>query len=171
MKHTLKSLAIVGFAAAVSLNAVAAYQQGDYTMDKRRGSPAEYDPGPQKGSSWARLFGSTPNYRAIGAKVLKDGDTQEKFRWEFGPMWYRGRLGANEVQVFVVGQEGAQDENVSNRSFTGSTGTKTQKFLNHLGVYKSYLFLNTFVYTINGQLDDDPNFKWLEQDPKSPVVL
>ena len=31
-------------------------------------------------------------------------------------MWYRGRLTPNSVKVFVVGQEGAQDENVSNRS-------------------------------------------------------
>jgi len=52
---------------------------------------------------------------------------------------------------YLIGQEGAQDENVSNRSFTGSTGTRMQKFLNYLGVDKSYLFMNTFVYTITGQ--------------------
>lgn len=163
MKYLVTILAL-----ALGANASAAYQQGDYKMDKRRGSPAEYDPGPAKDSKWVRLFGSTPNYRAIGSKVLKGGG--EKFRWEFGPMWYRGRLGKNEVKAFVVGQEGAQDENVSNRAFTGSTGTKTQHFLNHIGIYSSYLFLNTFVYTINGQLEDDPNFKWLEQDEKSPIV-
>lgn len=133
-----------------------------------RGSPGQYDPGPAKGSDWAKLFASTPNYRGIGDSVI--GGSGEKFRWQFGPMWYRGRLGENEVKVFVVGQEGAQDENISNRAFTGSTGTKTQNFLNTMGIHHSYLFLNTFVYTINGQLSSDPKFKWLEQGKGSPIV-
>ncbi len=132
-----------------------------YKFDKRRGSPAEFDPGPPKNSRWTELYGSAPNYRLIGKEVL-DGN-REKFRWKWGPMWYRGRLNPQEVKVFVVGQEGAQDENVSNRAFTGSTGTKTQKLLNYMGIHTSYLFMNTFVYTINGQLEGDPKFKWLEQ--------
>jgi hypothetical protein len=143
--------------------------------EKLRGNPAEYDPGAPKGSSWAKLYASAPNYRLIGKAIL--GGNDEKFRWEMGPMWYRGRLGKNQVKVFVVGQEGAQDENISNRAFTGSTGTKTQNFLNHIGIFRSYLFMNTFVYTINGQLDgEDPKFAFLEQgqgvnNPElSPIV-
>lgn len=142
--------------------------------EKLRGNPAEYDPGAPKNSSWAKLYASAPNYRQVGKAVLGGGG--EKFRWEMGPMWYRGRLAKNQVKVFVVGQEGAQDENVSNRAFTGSTGTKTQNFLNHIGIFRSYLFMNTFVYTINGQLDGDPKFNFLEQgigtkNPElSPVV-
>ncbi len=142
--------------------------------DTLRGNPGEYDPGAPKDSKWVELYSSAPNYRQVGKAVL--GGNDEKFRWEMGPMWYRGRLGENQVKAFVVGQEGAQDENVSNRAFTGSTGTKTQRFLNHIGVYRSYLFMNTFVYTINGQLDGDPKFAYLEQgegvtDPElSPIV-
>lgn len=140
-------------------------------FDARRGSPAEYDAGAPADSKWIELFGSTPNYRALGIEALGGtAKSDEKFRWEFGPMWYRGRLTPESVKVFVVGQEGAQDENVSNRAFTGSTGTRTQRFLNHLGIHRSYLFLNTFVYTINGQLSDDPRFKWLEQGEESPIV-
>ncbi len=129
--------------------------------EKLRGNPAEYDPGAPVGSKWIELYGSAPNYRQVGKAIL--GGNDEKFRWEMGPMWYRGRLGKNQVKVFVVGQEGAQDENLSNRAFTGSTGTKTQNFLNHIGIYRSYLFMNTFVYTINGQLGEDPKFNYLEQ--------
>lgn len=138
-------------------------------VQSARGDIASYDPGAPMDSEWAKLFAMTPNYRAIGQEVLGAG--AEKFRWIFGPMWYRGRLEPNSVKVFVVGQEGAQDENVSNRTFTGSTGTKTQNFLNYLGINNSYLFMNTFVYTINGQLDSNPSFSWLEQDPRSPIVL
>ena len=105
--------------------------------DARRGSPAEYDAGAPADSKWIELFGSTPNYRALGIEALGGkAKVDEKFRWEFGPMWYRGRLTPESVKVFVVGQEGAQDENVSNRAFTGSTGTRTQRFLNHLGIYR-----------------------------------
>lgn len=142
--------------------------------DFLRGNPGEYDPGAPKDSKWVELFANAPNYREVGKAIL--GGKDEKFRWEFGPMWYRGRLGKDQVKVFVVGQEGAQDENVSNRAFTGSTGTKTQSFLNHIGIYRSYLFLNTFVYTINGQLDDDPKFEFMEQGTgaskpeNSPIV-
>lgn len=168
MKTAISFALLLALLAPFGAQAQNRYVQGDHTVDPRRGNPGEYDPGPAAGSEWARLFGETPNYRALGQAILGGG--AEKFRWQFGPMWYRGRLGKNEVKVFVVGQEGAQDENVSNRAFTGSTGTKTQKFLNHLGINISYLFLNTFVYTINGQLEDDPRFQWMEQDPKSPIV-
>jgi hypothetical protein len=144
--------------------------------DPRRGSPAEYDPGPSPRSRWPSLFAETPNYRALGLAVLGDAGEREKFRWTFGPMYYRGRLAPSSVKVFIIGQEGAQDESLSNRSFTGGTGAKIQNFLNHIGVTQSYLFMNTFVYTINGQYTDqatgrtpEPLF-WLAQNPESPVV-
>ena len=119
-----------------------------FGYDERRGHPSEFDPGPvgKDKESWLKLFGQIPNYRRIGSYIMQD--RSEVFRWAVGPMWYRGRLGKNEVKVFVVGQEGAQDENITNRAFTGSTGTRVQKFLNHLGIYESYIFLNTFVYTL-----------------------
>ncbi|MBI2519646.1 MAG: hypothetical protein HYV97_04490 [Bdellovibrio sp.] len=146
-----------------------------------RGDISEYDPGAPKSSKWPDLFAETPNYRAFGQAVI--GGQGEKFRWIMGPMWYRGRLTPDSVKVFVVGQEGAQDENVSNRSFTGSTGTRMQKLLNYLGIDRSYLFMNTFVYTITGQyslFDDDrtnpakvaeqKRLLWLAQDEESIVV-
>jgi len=148
---------------------------------KYRGNDYDYDKGPSLDSNWVDLFADTPNYRGFGQKVI--GGYGEKFRWIFGPMWYRGRLENNQVKVFVVGQEGAQDENVSNRSFTGSTGTRMQKFLRYLGISRSYLFMNTFVYTITGQYslfgEDKKNTKksqltqklrWLAQNKNSVIV-
>jgi uracil-DNA glycosylase len=146
-----------------------------------RGSQTDYDAGANKDSRWPDLFAETPNYRAFGQAVI--GGTGEKFRWNMGPMWYRGRLTPNDVKVFIVGQEGAQDENVSNRSFTGSTGTRMQNFINYLGIDRSYLYMNTFVYTITGQYslfgedrEDAQKLKelkrllWLAQDENSIVV-
>lgn len=160
-----------------------------------RGNPAEYDAGPPKNSKWPDLFAETPNYRAYGKAVYQKAaaeagiydDGQEKFRWKVGPMWYRGRLAPNSVKVFVIGQEGAQDENASNRTFTGSTGTKMQNFINYFGIDTSYLFMNTFTYTITGQYGerpeptDTPKVKkqkeimsntlfWIAQNPNSEIV-
>jgi uracil-DNA glycosylase len=112
------------------------------------------------------LFSETPNYRALGEAVMG----REKFRWHFGPMYYRGRLGDNQVKVLIVGQEGAQDESLTHRSFTGGTGARMQHVLAHLGINHSYLFLNTFVYPILGQYSGS-KLQWLAQDPASPIAM
>ncbi len=134
----------------------------EYWQD--RGLPWEHDAGPPKNRRWPRLFAQTPNYRALGKEVLG----REAFRWHFGPMFYRGRLGDNAAKVLVIGQEGAQDESLSHRSFTGGTGARMQYFLNYLGITYSYLFLNTFVYPIFGQYGE--RLKPIAQDPDSPIV-
>jgi uracil-DNA glycosylase len=131
---------------------------------KDRGVPWEYDPGPPKNRKWPRLFAETPNYRQLSRAVLG----KERFRWHFGPMFYRGRLQDNAVKVLIIGQEGAQDESLAHRAFTGGTGSRMQHFLNVLGITRSYLFLNTFVYPIFDQYDAP--LRWLAQHPDSPIV-
>jgi uracil-DNA glycosylase len=128
-----------------------------------RGNNWEHDPGPTPGSGWAELFAETPNYRGLGRAVLG----KEAFRWHHGPMFFRGRLDGS-AKVVVVGQEGAQDESLSHRSFTGGTGARMQHFLRHIGFDRSYLFLNSFVYPIFGQYTDA--LRPLAQDPRSPIA-
>ncbi len=130
-----------------------------------RGNPWEHDPGPPGSGAWAGLFAATPNYRGLGVAVLG----REAFRWHFGPMFYRGRLTKGAVKVLVIGQEGAQDESLAHRSFIGGTGARMQHVLNHLGITRSYLFLNTFVYPIFGQYTK--SLRPLAQDPRSPIVI
>jgi uracil-DNA glycosylase len=132
-------------------------------MADARGNPWEHDEGPPAGSGFAELFAQTPNYRGLGKAVLN----REAFRWHHGPMFYRGRLDGS-AKVMLVGQEGAQDESLSHRSFTGGTGARMQHFLRHLGLDRSYLFLNSFVYPIFGQYT--PDLRPLAQDPRSPIV-
>lgn len=129
-----------------------------------RGQPWEFDPGPAAGGSFKKLFAETPNYRAIGTAW----SGKEEFRWHFGPMFYRGRTEPGAARVLIVGQEGAQDESLAHRSFVGGTGGRMQHVLTHLGITRSYLFLNTFVYPIFGQYDD--GLRPLAQDPRSPIV-
>jgi uracil-DNA glycosylase len=135
----------------------------DFLAD--RGQPWEFDPGPPANRRWARLLAETPNYRGLG-RALSGGD---EFRWHFGPMFYRGRLTDGGVRVLVIGQEGAQDESLGHRSFVGGTGARMQHLLRHLGITRSYLFLNTFVYPIFGQYSG-AELLWLAQNGKSPIV-
>lgn len=136
---------------------------GMTAMADLRGNPWDYDPGPAKSSGWPELFAATPNYRGLGKAVTG----REAFRWHFGPMFYRGRLDGS-ARVLVIGQEGAQDESLAHRSFTGGTGARMQHLLNHLGVTRSYLFMNTFVYPIFGQYTS--TLKGMGQKPVSPIV-
>ncbi len=129
-----------------------------------RGAPWEYDPGPPRNRRWPRLFAETPNHRGLG--VAASGS--ELFRWHQGPMFYRGRLWDGQARVLVVGQEGAQDESLGHRAFVGGTGARMQHLLAHLGITRSYLFMNTFVYPIFGQYDDD--LRPLAQHLDSPIV-
>jgi len=105
-------------------------------MADERGGLWEYDPGPPGSSGWAELFAETPNYRGLGRAVVG----REAFRWHHGPMFFRGRLDGSATAM-VVGQEGAQDESLSHRSFTGGTGARMQHLLHFLGIGRSYLFL------------------------------
>jgi uracil-DNA glycosylase len=132
-------------------------------MADDRGDPWEHDPGPTDASGWADLFAETPNYRGLGVAVTG----REAFRWHHGPMFYRGRL-VGSAKVVIVGQEGAQDESLAHRSFTGGTGARMQHFLRTLGLDRSYLFLNSFVYPIFGQYTMD--LRPLAQDPRSPIA-
>ena len=132
-------------------------------MSGVRGDVWEHDPGPSGASGWAELFAETPNYRGLGRAVVG----REAFRWHHGPMFFRGRLDGS-ARVLVVGQEGAQDESLSHRSFTGGTGARMQYLLRFLGLDRSYLFLNSFVYPIFGQYT--PDLRPLAQDPRSPIA-
>lgn len=130
-----------------------------------RGNPWEHDPGPAPTSRLAGLFAKTPNYRGLGRALTG----RDAFRWHFGPMFYRGRLGDAAVKVIVIGQEGAQDESLGHRAFVGGTGARMQHFLHALGITRSYLFLNTFVYPIFGQYDGAALLA-LAQRSESPVA-
>ena len=155
--------------------------------EKLRGNPWEYDQGPEYDSEILQHLMSLPNYRTLGRKVMGAfGEReQERFRWHWGPVFYRGRLGKNQVKVLIIGQEGGQDEAFSKRAFTGGTGQSMQHFLNYIGLNQNYLFLNTFIYSIRSQYQDvevDEKTKdeklpnafegdvWLAQSLESPIA-
>jgi uracil-DNA glycosylase len=69
------------------------------------------------------------------------------FRTEWGPIFHRGRLDGS-ARVLVIGQDPAAQESIVRRILVGEAGLRTQGFLGKLGVTRSYVLVNTFLYSV-----------------------
>jgi hypothetical protein len=72
------------------------------------------------------------------------------FRLEWGPVFHRGRLDGS-ARVLVIGQDPAQHETIARRNLVGEAGHRLQGFLAKLGVDRSYVMVNTFLYCLLGK--------------------
>jgi uracil-DNA glycosylase len=102
-----------------------------------------FDPGPPP--AWEVFFDEAPLSYYIE-------HPKRRFRTEFGPVYYRGRLDGS-ARVLVIGQDPSTNELLAHRVFVGRSGQRVQGFLRKLGVTRSYLMLNTFLYCVYGQYD------------------
>jgi hypothetical protein len=93
----------------------------------------EFDPGPPP--AIAEVFGRVPDY----AKHRTD------FWFDWGPILYRGRLDGSARLLCVASDPGAT-ERIAGRTLVGDAGQRVQGFLAKLGLTRSYLCLNAFVY-------------------------
>jgi uracil DNA glycosylase superfamily protein len=71
------------------------------------------------------------------------------FRLEWGPVFHRGRLDGT-ARVLVIGQDPAQHETIARRILVGEAGHRLQGFLFKLGIDRSYVMVNTFLYSVYG---------------------
>ena len=90
---------------------------------------------------FASLVGDYP-----GADVFPPAD----FRVEWGPIFHRGRLDGS-ARLLVLGQDPGQQEAVVRRIFTGEAGQRAQGLLRKVGITRSYVMINTFLYSVYGQ--------------------
>jgi hypothetical protein len=109
-----------------------------------------FDPGPV-GEPYASLVGAYPGTDVYPAK---------SFRVEWGPIFHRGRLDGS-ARLLVIGQDPAQSESIVRRILVGTAGHRTQGLMAKLGFDRSYLLINTFLYSVYGQTGgerhkDDP---------------
>jgi hypothetical protein len=72
------------------------------------------------------------------------------FRTEWEPVFHRGRLDGS-ARLLVIGQDPAQHETIVRRTLVGGAGHGLQGFLAKLGLTRSYVMINTFVYSVFGQ--------------------
>ena len=103
----------------------------------------DFDPGPP--SSWATLFSQAP----LDSYVHHPS---RRFRTEFGPVFYRGRLDGS-ARILIIGQDPSTDEILAQRALVGASGQRVQGLLQKLGIGRAYIMLNTFLYGIYGQFD------------------
>ena len=102
--------------------------------------PRPFDPG----------YGKDP-FRTLVQDVPDETTFPTKdFRTEWGPVFHRGRLDGS-ARLLVIGQEPAQHEIIARRTLVGGAGHRIQGFLHKLGLTRSYVMVNTFVYSVFGQ--------------------
>ena len=108
------------------------------------GAPG-HDPGPS--AEWAAFFADAPLDFYLS-------HPSERFRLEFGPVYYRGRLD-DTARILIVGQDPSTNEILSQRAFVGASGQRIQRLLNKIGIDRSYVMVNTFLYSVYGQFDSE----------------
>ena len=74
-----------------------------------------------------------------------------QFRTEWGPIFHRGRLDGS-ARVVVIGQDPAQHETIVRRILVGEAGRRLQGLLAKLGVTRSYVLINTYLYSVYGSV-------------------
>src|SRR3954465_3913442 len=74
-----------------------------------------------------------------------------QFRIEWGPIFHRGRLDGS-ARVLVIGQDPAQHETVVRRILVGEAGRRVQGPLAKLGITRSHVFINTYLYSVYGSV-------------------
>jgi uracil-DNA glycosylase len=113
-----------------------------------------YDPGPP--CSWERRFEQAP-------LAFYQAHPANRFRTDFGPVYYRGRLNGS-TKILIVGQDPSTDEILVQRAFVGLSGQRVQGILKKIGITRSYVMFNAFLFGIFQQFDAQMQGISLEPD-------
>src|SRR5258705_5040824 len=96
---------------------------------------ADFDPGPP--TTFATLFAGSPD----------SGGFRQHFWFDWGPIFYRGRLDGS-ARVLCIGSDPGPTERIACRTLVGDAGQRVQGFLSKLGLTRSYLCLNVFSFAL-----------------------
>jgi len=96
---------------------------------------AEFDPGPP--DAVADHFAGVPSYAAH----------RRKFWYDWGPVFYRGRLDRS-AKVLCIASDPGPTERIVGRTLVGDAGQRVQGFLTKLGLTHSYALLNAYAYAL-----------------------
>jgi uracil-DNA glycosylase len=66
----------------------------------------------------------------------------------------RGRLDGT-ARVLVLGQDPSTNEILAQRALVGTSGQRVQKLLAKIGITRSYVSFNTFLFSVLGQFDTE----------------
>jgi len=115
---------------------------------------SEFDHGPT--AQLAALFDDVP-----------DPPEREDFWFDWGPVFYRGRLDGS-ARVLCIASDPGPTERIAGRSLVGNAGQRVQGFLAKLGLTRSYVCLNAWAYALHpsrafperDRLDDSAQLEW-----------
>jgi hypothetical protein len=74
----------------------------------------------------------------------------DSFRVERGPVFHRGRLDGS-ARVLVIGRDPAPSDHIARRILVGEAGQRVQGLLAKLGIDRSYVAVNSFLYSFRGR--------------------
>jgi len=95
----------------------------------------EFDRGPS--DQLAELFDRVP-----------DPPVKEDFWFDWGPIFYRGRLDGS-ARLLCVASDPGPTERIAGRSLVGNAGQRVQGFLSKVGLTRSYVCLNAWAYAVH----------------------
>ena len=98
--------------------------------------PIEFDKGPSP--SMAKLLMQHPDYTPV----------KDLFWFNWGPLFYRGRLDKS-AKILCVASDPGPTERIGNRALIGNAGQRVQGFLSKIGITRSYVCLNGFIYSLH----------------------
>ncbi len=95
----------------------------------------DYDPGPP--AAIATHLAALPTY----------GPHRKDFWYDWGPIFYRGRLDKS-ARLLCIASDPGPTERVACRTLVGDAGQRVQGFLTKLGLTRSYCLVNAFAYAL-----------------------
>ena len=95
----------------------------------------EFDPGPPK--AVATHLMAVPTY----------APHRELFWYDWGPVFYRGRLDRS-AKLLCIASDPGPTERIAGRTLVGDAGQRVQGFLTKLGLTRSYVLVNAFAYAL-----------------------
>jgi uracil-DNA glycosylase len=95
----------------------------------------QFDAGPP--ADWADLFSRVPDYSPY----------KQYFWFDWGPVFYRGRLDGS-ARLLCVASDPGPTERIANRTLVGDAGQRVQGFLAKLGLTRSYLCVNAYAFAL-----------------------
>jgi hypothetical protein len=95
----------------------------------------EFDPGPP--AATADHLAAVPSYAAA----------RDLFWYDWGPVFYRGRLDGS-ARVIGIASDPGPTERIAGRTLVGDAGQRVQGFLAKLGLTRSYVLVNAYAYAL-----------------------
>ena len=95
----------------------------------------DFDPGPP--ATVARHLAKLPSY----------ADFRELFWYDWGPVFYRGRLNRT-ARLLAIASDPGPTERIAGRTLVGDAGQRVQGFLHKLGLTRSYALVNAYAYAL-----------------------